>query len=91
MIMSNQIEFLINEYLPEAIAKYAKRYPELSESNIGYLGNDDIAYNMMEDVFESKVENSSYDEMVSSLIDYIYENRVYVENLILSFNNLYFH
>lgn len=91
MIMSNQIEFLINEYILEAIAKYAKRYPELSESNISYLGNDDIAYNMMEDVFESKVENSSYDEMADALIDYIYENRVKIENLIISFNNLYFH
>lgn len=91
MIMSNQIEFLINEYLPEAIAKYAKRYPELSESNISYLDNDDIAYNMMEDVFESKVENSSYDEMANALIDYIYENRMKIENLIISFNNLYFH
>lgn len=92
MIMSNQIEFLINEYLPEAIAKYAKRYPLVSGNPdmLSMIDPEDIAEALMDVEFDMKVENSSNAEMEEALVSYIYDNQEKIVNLISAFNTLYF-
>lgn len=88
----NYIENMISEYLPEAMATFAKNHKNIAEGdyNLEYADSEDIAREMMDSTFEPKIERSSWQEMEYALSDYIYDHKVNVINIIRSFISLYF-
>lgn len=92
MIIMTYIENLISEYLPEAMASFAKNHKDIAEGdfNLEYADSEDIAREMMQSTFESKIERSSWEEMENVLSGYIYDHKVDVINIIRSFISLYY-
>lgn len=88
----NQINFLIDKHIPEAIADFAKANPAYSESDLLHLDSEDIAHSMMDLTFDSKledIEDTPRDEMLYALTDYIYDHEDKIHDLIINFSKLF--
>lgn len=85
--MTGYVENMLNEYLPEAIAKYARAHEDFDRNEFDEW---DIAKEMMNSTFEAKLDRSSWSDVEYEIGTYVVMHKEKITDCILSFVNLYF-
>lgn len=85
--MTDYVKTMLNEYLPEAIAKYARAHEDFDRND---FDEDEIAREMMVSTFEAKLDRSSWNDTEYEVGLYLTMHKEKITDCILSFVNFYF-